>query len=206
MFHIELSISISAHLVRTAPPGRTQVSNCHSISNRVSIRTDALFNTVRKRGSSVGGRAGMFCFFGLLNLWARLSAGLNPISSSVAAQRKISFRREMMRRRVSNTPRCSIGSRCCFKSLGRFSLIGTLPRPGKTFLSKLRQISAAWSCEIPEVFTFSSNHFLATAWRVCSVAFFKALALLLLWTWGSMPLASKERYSSHKVLALASVR
>lgn len=59
MFHIELSVSISAHLARTASPGRTRVSNCHSISNRVSIRTEALFNTVRKRGVRLG--AGLAC-------------------------------------------------------------------------------------------------------------------------------------------------
>ena len=143
MFHIELSVSISAHLVRTASPGRTQVSNCHSISNRVSIRTEAFFNTVRKRGSSVGGRAGMFCFFGLLNLWARLSAGLNSISSSVAAQRKISFSRDMMRRSVSRTPRFYMGSKCCLSILGRISLIGVSPNVEKIFLSRLRQMSLA---------------------------------------------------------------
>lgn len=152
MFQMLLVVSISDHLARTASPGRTHVNNCHSISIRVSNRIDAFVKDSINLGNSLGGRAGIFCFLGLLNLWPRLSAGLNSISSSVAAQRKISFRREMMRRRVSNTPRCSIGSRCCFKSLGRISLIGTLPRPGKTFLSKLRQMSAAWSCEIPEVF------------------------------------------------------
>lgn len=175
-----LVVSISDHLARTASPGRTYVNNCHSISIRVSNRIEAFVKDSINLGNSLGGRVGIFCFFGLLKLWPRLSAGLNSISSSVAAHRKISFRREMMRRRVSNTPRCSIGSRCCFKILGRISLIGTLPRLGKTFLSKLRQISAAWSCEIPDVFTFSSNHFRATAWRVCSVALFHAFALSLL--------------------------
>ena len=157
MFHIDFSVSISAHLARTASPGRTQVSNCHSISNLVSIRTEALFNTIRKRGNSEGGNAGIFCFLGLLNRCPRLSAGLNSISSSVAAQRNISFNREMIRRKVSRTPRCSIGSRCCFKSLGRISLIGTLPKPGNIFLSKLRQMSSAWSCEIPEVFDLTQQ-------------------------------------------------
>ncbi len=47
--------------------------------------------------------------------------------------------------------------------LGRISLMGVSPNVGKIFLSRLRQMSSAWSCEIPEVFTFSSNHFLATA-------------------------------------------
>nr|CAC9128844.1 Uncharacterised protein [Citrobacter werkmanii] len=55
MFHIELSVSISVHLVRTASPWRTHVRSCHSISSLVSKRTEALFNTNRKRGNSEGG-------------------------------------------------------------------------------------------------------------------------------------------------------
>ncbi len=201
MFQMLLSISISTHLARTALLGRTHVKSCHSISNLVSKRTEVLFSTVRMRGSSKGGNAGIFCFLDLLNRCLRLSAGLNSISSSVAVQRKVSFSREMIRRKVSKTPRCSIGSRCCFKSLGRISLIGMLPNQGKILRSRLRRMSSEWSCEIPEVFTFSSNHFFATACRVCSVVFFNALALSLLWACGSMPLASSDRYSSRKALA-----
>ncbi len=160
MVHSLLSVSMSAHLARTASPGRTHVNNCHSISSLVSIRTEALASVARKRGNSDGGNAGIFCFLGLVKRCARLSAGLNSISSSVAAQRKISFNREITRLSVSRIPRCSIGSKCCFKSLGRISLIGTLPNPGKTFRSRLRQISSAWSFVIPEVLFFSSNHFL----------------------------------------------
>lgn len=58
---------------------------------------------------------------------------MNSISSSVAAQRKISYSREIMRLRVSRIPFCSTGSSCCFKSLWRiFFFTGTLPKPGKT--------------------------------------------------------------------------
>lgn len=85
MFHMPVSISISDHLVRTASPGRTHVRSCHSISSLVSKRIEALFRATKKRGSSEGGNAGIFCFFGLLNRCPRLSAGLNSMSSSVAA-------------------------------------------------------------------------------------------------------------------------
>ena len=60
-----VSISISDHLVRTASPGRTHVRSCHSISSLVSKRIEALFRATRKRGSSEGGNAGIFCFFWL---------------------------------------------------------------------------------------------------------------------------------------------
>jgi len=61
-------------------------------------------HVAKKPGNSEGGSAGIFCFLDFRRRSAKISTGLNSISSLVAIERKISFSREIMRLKVSRPP------------------------------------------------------------------------------------------------------
>jgi hypothetical protein len=59
--------------------------------------------------------------------------------------------------------------------------------------------------EMPDVLTFSSSHFLATA-KCMFRGIFQCIGFLGVMNLGSIPFASNDKYSSRKARAFASVR